>query len=100
MGALRYDHSEEVMPYAKPNDEQHILFGEQESWREEWAGMPEYEQKNLLPVYSLRVNFDSVESLQAFSKLIGQSLTTKTSSVWYPVQEKAKLTDKRYVDEA
>jgi hypothetical protein len=62
--------------------------------------MPEYEQKNLLPVYSLRVNFDSVESLQAFSKLIGQSLTTKTSSVWYPVQEKATLTDKRYVDEA
>ena len=88
------------MPYAKPNKKQEVLFGEQESWREEWAGMPEYEQNNLLPVYFLRVNFDSVESLQAFAKLIGQTVTTKTNSVWYPAQDKATLADKRYVDEA
>lgn len=87
------------MPYGKPNDSQQFLFGEQESWREEWEGMPEYKQKNLLSVYSLRVNFNSVESLQAFAKLIGQSITTKTSSVWYPSQEKVTQADKRYIDE-
>lgn len=87
------------MPYAKPNDDQHVLFGEKEPWRDEWIGMPEYEQKNLLPVYSVRVNFNSYESLQEFAKLIEQTITTKTSSVWYPVQEKASLANKRYVDE-
>ena len=47
------------MPYAKPNFEQNVLFGEKEAWREEWQGMPEFEQKNLLPEYSVRVNFAS-----------------------------------------
>jgi len=37
--------------------------------------------------------------LQEFSKLIGQSITTKTPSVWFPKLEKETLSNKRYVDE-
>jgi hypothetical protein len=88
------------MPYAKPNEAQSLLFGEKEAWREEWEGMPEFEQQNLLPEYSVRVNFASVEDLKRFAELIGQPLTTKTSSIWFPVQAKADLASKVYVDEA
>jgi hypothetical protein len=86
------------MPYAKPNKEQDVLFGEQESWREEWQGMPEFEQKNLLPEYSVRVNFASYEDLQKFASMVGQTISIKTQSVWYPKQERENLADKKYVE--
>ena len=88
------------MPYAKPNESQSLLFGEKEAWKEEWDGMPEFEQKNLLPEYSVRINFASVEDLRKFAELINQPLTTKTSSIWFPTQTKADLSSKVYVDEA
>lgn len=85
------------MPYAKPNKEQEVLFGEQESWKEEWQGMPEFEQQNLLPTYSVRVNFASYEDLQKFSELMQQTITTKTQSIWFPKQHRELLSNKRYV---
>jgi len=87
------------MPYAKPNKQQITLFGEQEPWRDEWQGMPEYAQENLLPEYSVRINFASAKDLQHFANLIGQSLTTKTQSVWFPAQQKSNLNKFVYVDE-
>jgi hypothetical protein len=89
-----------VMPYGKPNKQQVTLFGEQEAWREEWVGMPEYEQENLLPNYSVKVNFATVDDLKRFAELIGQPLTTKTKSVWFPPQKKAELSKFVYVDVA
>jgi hypothetical protein len=86
------------MPYAKPNLEQDVLFGEQEAWREEWQGMPEFEQKNLLPEYSVRVNFANYQDLQKFAALVGQTISIKTQSVWYPKQERETLLDKKYVE--
>lgn len=55
----------------------------------EWTGMPEFEQDDLLAAYSLKVNFKSLEDLQAFAKLIEQNLTEHTRSVWYPREERA-----------
>ena len=86
------------MPYAKPNKKQDVLFGEQEEWREEWQGMPEFEQKNLLPEYSVRVNFATYEDLQKFAALVEQIISTKTQSIWFPKQEKENLSNKRYVE--
>lgn len=88
------------MPYAKPNDAQSNLFGSNEDWKEEWVGMPEYEQKNFLPEFSVRVNFSSYEDMKKFSVLIQQTITTKTQSVWYPKQNKEALSNKVYVDES
>ena len=86
------------MPYAKPNKNQDVLFGEQEAWREEWQGMPEFEQKNLLPEYSVRVNFSTYEDLQKFAASLGQVISTKTKSIWFPKQKKENLSGKRYVE--
>lgn len=87
------------MPYGKPNNDQSNLFGENEDWKEEWKGMPEYVQENLLPAFSVRVNFATIEDLREFAELVNQHLTTKTQSIWFPEQDRAKLSDKRYVDE-
>jgi hypothetical protein len=86
------------MPYAKPNKNQEVLFGEQEAWREEWRGMPEFVQENLLPEYSVRVNFATYEDLQKFASLMGQVISIKTQSIWFPKQEKENLSNKRYVE--
>ena len=86
------------MPYAKPNLDQEVLFGEQEAWREEWQGMPEFEQKNLLPEYSVRINFSSYEDMQNFASMIGQTISAKTQSIWYPKQMREDLARKRYVE--
>jgi hypothetical protein len=86
------------MPYAKPNKKQDVLFGEQEEWREEWQCMPEFSQENLLPEYSVRVNFATYEDLQKFASLVGQVISIKTPSIWFPKQEKENLSNKRYVE--
>jgi hypothetical protein len=72
------------MPYAKPNTDQSNLFGQNESWKE----------------VSVRINFANADDLRKFADLIGQPITTKTASVWYPAQAKELLSDKRYVDES
>jgi hypothetical protein len=58
------------------------------SWENEWQDMPEYVQKDLEPVKSISVHFETLEDMYAFSVLIGQKLTPKTRCVWYPPGEK------------
>ena len=41
----------------------------------------------------------SIEDLQNFSKLIGQSLTKKTRSIWYPEAKLGKVGNLRYVQQ-
>lgn len=65
----------------------------------EWQGMPEFEQEDLSAKKSLIVNFASLEDMAAFADLIGQPLTEKTQSVWYPPAAIGHYADKRYADE-
>ena len=55
-----------------------------ESWKEEWKGMPEFEQKKQEPYAKIIFRFDNEEDLQEFATLIGQKLTKKTKSSWHP----------------
>lgn len=65
---------------------------------EHWKGMPEFNQEDLKPFSSLTVNFQTAEDLHKFSKLIGQALTAKTRSIWFPEVGEDKYMDKRYYD--
>jgi hypothetical protein len=65
----------------------------------EWQGMPEFKQDDLTAWKSLIVNFDSAESMQQFSELLGQPLTQRTRSIWYPQAEISHLVRQRYVTE-
>lgn len=70
-----------------------------EKWREHWKNMPEYKQEDLTPFQSVIVHFESREDMDRFAKLIGQKLTYKTKSVWYPEAEIGHMMDKLFVDD-
>ena len=78
---------------------QAVLFETGDAWEEHWGGMPDFDQNDLTPAVSLVVHFASYEDRKEFSKLLGQTLTGKTQSVWYPKAEIGTFIDKRYVDE-
>lgn len=64
---------------------------------EEWedAGMPEYTQENQLATFvSFTIHFKTEQNLKDFSELVGQPLTKKTRSMWFPPEEKMVLKDR------
>ncbi len=59
---------------------------------EEWRGMPEYEQKNIMGMYkTIMVHFENEEAVQDFAKLVGQEITNRTKYIWYPKRERENL---------
>jgi hypothetical protein len=54
------------------------------SWKEEWKNMPEFVQEKQKPFSQVIVRFETEKDLEEFSNLIGQKLTNKTKSIWYP----------------
>ena len=79
--------------------EQTVLFEDLEWWRKEWQGMPEFVQEDLSPFKSIYVHFASVQDMLAFAKLVEQTITSQTQSVWYPRAEIETYSDKKYIDE-
>lgn len=49
-----------------------------------WEGMPEFEQEDLAPYQTIKVHFASEGDREAFAELVGQKITGKTPSIWYP----------------
>jgi hypothetical protein len=77
---------------------QPALFEKGEWWETAWQGMPEFVQENLAPVKSIYVHFETREDYLAFQKLIGQTMTMNTRSIWYPEAEIGRTFNKRYID--
>lgn len=50
--------------------------------------MPEFIQEEKKPFSTINIRFRNQEDLDKFAKLIGQKLTPKTKSIWYPEMEK------------
>lgn len=63
-------------------------------WETEWVGMPEFVQDKQRPHAAITFRFKNEEDLQAFATLIGQKLTNKTKSAWYPY--KSHFSDVKY----
>jgi ParB-like chromosome segregation protein Spo0J len=62
----------------------------------EWRGMPEFDQQDKTAARQIVMNFRSDDDAQKFGELIGQNVTDKTRSLWYPKAEIERLMDKRY----
>jgi len=62
----------------------------------EWQGMPEFDQADKTAVRRIVVNFKSNADALEFAKLLGQPITDKTRSMWYPAVPIDRLMDKRY----
>ena len=74
------------------------LFGDEEfDWKKEWQNMPEFIQNDTKPVFSLTVNFLSVEDMNNFSEIIGKRISFTTKSVIFSNQD--DKTRGIYVDE-
>ena len=77
------------------------LFDLEEPWRKEWQGMPEFSQEDLTPIASVLIHFATPGDMQAFAELIGQKLTRKTKSVWYPAADSGDTVERvRYAHDA
>lgn len=63
----------------------------------EWSGMPEYEDGE--PCFrKVVVNFDDAAAVADFFKLIGQTYTDKTKSIWHPFKPNRDLKGQRWDD--
>jgi hypothetical protein len=69
------------------------------SWQKEWKGMPEFVQEKKEPYCKIIFRFETEEDLKEFSDLIGQKLTNKTKSSWYPYRSHYSDTVSRWVDD-
>jgi hypothetical protein len=72
---------------------------EQPVWKEEWKNMPEFVQDKKRPYAQITFRFECEQDLQEFAKLIGQKLTNKTKSAWYPYKSHWGTGRKLWVDE-
>lgn len=69
-------------------------------YEKEWNGMPEFENEEIDVYHSIKVNFNSEDDLLNFSKLIGQTVTDKTISIYYPKQEREDIKSMYYKSES
>ena len=76
------------------------FFNIEDDWEKEWKGMPEFVQEDKTSVKSIHVHFASYEDMEEFAKLIGQVISKKTRSIWFPKADIGHIADKRYVDES
>jgi hypothetical protein len=65
---------------------------------EVWAGMPECANEDKLAKNRLLINFKSDADKLEFAKTLGQALTEKTKSVWFPAQPAESKAHMRYTD--
>lgn len=75
-----------------------VITGQEEE-KDDWAGMPEFEQPELEAWKTIKVRFDCEEDLIEFAQKIGQKLTPKTKSIRYPETSKDDGNLLRWIDE-
>lgn len=67
----------------------------------EWTGMPEFVQGDVEFYKGLVVRFLTKEDFEEFARLIGQSLTEGTKSIWFPKRDWDEMNrEKGYIDES
>lgn len=69
---------------------------DKQDYREEWKGMPEFNQEDKEGYHTIKVHFQDAISLGKFKELVRQPITNKTKSIWYPAIEKESFKDIGY----
>lgn len=69
------------------------------TWEKEWKNMPEFHQEDLTSHRKIIVHFRNDNDVKEFSELIGQKITQKLPSLWFPSMPPRRYADKLYVDE-
>jgi hypothetical protein len=79
---------------------QGTFFDVSPAWVDQWQGMPEFNQQDQMPWQSIKVHFRNREDQQAFARLVGQTVTDNTRSIWYPQADIGHFADKSYKNAA
>ncbi len=64
-----------------------------------WRGMPEFEQEDKMGWKAITVRFENEQDYEAFARLVNQTLTPQTKSIWYPYRADANLKGQAWEDE-
>ena len=72
---------------------QEALFDVRPAWEKEWHGMPPFSTQEAEPVRTVIVHFPTKEDMDEFATTVGQEVTKRTETIWYPGGREAK----RYV---
>lgn len=80
-------------------DKDQNLFNVPASWEKEWEGMPEFIQGKQKPYSQIIMRFENKEDLEKFATLIGQKLTNRTKSIWFPFKSHWGNNKNIWVDE-
>jgi hypothetical protein len=67
-------------------------------WKKHWVGMPEFKQEENPAYKTIYVHFRNEEDYKEFSKLIDQSLTDKTKSIWHPKLDREANALRRWIE--
>ena len=62
----------------------------------EWDGMPEFDQDDKTAHQTLKVHFAKDADVARFAELVGQTITDRTQSIWYPEAVIERYVDKVY----
>lgn len=58
---------------------------------DEWNGMPEFEQEAINAFHDIRVVFETEHDMRMFAQIVNQTITDKTTSIYYPRKEKREV---------
>jgi hypothetical protein len=81
-------------------DPQLLLCAVDETWREEWQGMPEFVSEEQKPHTTILVHFKSWDDVKKFAEVIGQKINAETRYMWFPKAELKRVASFRYVNES
>jgi hypothetical protein len=68
-------------------------------WQKEWKDMPEFVQEDLTSRRKIVVHFRNDDDVKKFAELIGQKITPKQPSLWYPEMQPRRYAHLRYIKE-
>ena len=88
--------TEQELNAYSPDNIEYGISNESTDTYDEWVDMPEYDNTDKTPIKRLVINFSNIEDIPKFAAIIGQKLTDKTRSIWYPEQPNKNTESKRY----
>jgi hypothetical protein len=74
-------------------------FDDADEHETEWRGMPEFNQPDNGAFRQIIISFDDQAGVDKFEVLVGQTLTKKTKSLWFPPRPTNRVMDLFYFDE-
>lgn len=80
-------------------DVENIIEWPPEFYDQHWQNMPEYNQPDNGAYRQLIINFQDEAAVKNFESIIGQSLTKKTKSIWFPKREQNNVSELFWIEE-